>query len=196
MPASFSPTEVALLADTPARTVEKAIEQKVLPVRFGRLLPGDRRRRRLMAAPAVGCVAVFQRLELALPVARKRALAKHLATLSPAKWRTARVELAPAVELNVGRLTGDAMLRAERYRVARDAHIVIDPDVLGNTPVIRGTRLSVYAVGARLDGGDSVNDVRADYPDVSRAALAAAALYARAHPLVGRPGGRPWLRAA
>ncbi len=102
----------------------------------------------------------------------------------------------PAVELDVGRLAGDAMRRAERYRVARDTHIVVDPEILGGTPVIRGTRLSVYAVRARLEGGETLDDMRADYPHVSRAALEAAALYARAHPLVGRPSGRPWLRAA
>jgi uncharacterized protein (DUF433 family) len=195
-PASFTPTEVALLADAPTRTVEKAIEQGVLPVRFGRLLSGDSRRRRLMNVPAVGCTALFDRLDLELPLVRKRALARHLASLPAKKWPTARVELVPAVEIDVGRLVGDAMRRAERYRVARDAHIVIDPDILGGTPVIRGTRLSVHAVRARLDGGETLEDLRADYPHVSRVALETAAFYARAHPLVGRPGGRPWLRAA
>lgn len=106
------------------------------------------------------------------------------------------LSLMPAVELDVGRLAGDAMRRAARYRPARDAHIIMDPDILGGTPVIRGTRLSVHAVRARLDGGETLDDLRADYPHASRAALEAAALYARAHPLVGRPGGRPWLRAA
>lgn len=91
----------------------------MLPVRFGRLLPGDRRRRRLLTAAAVGCAAVFEKLDLQLPVPRKRKLADRLASLPVPRWKTARVELVPAVELDVGKLAGDAMRRAERYRAAR-----------------------------------------------------------------------------
>lgn len=192
----FTPGEVALLSGTKARTVEKGIEQGVLGTRLGRVLPGDRRRRRMMTSAAVGCAALFDRLDLDLPVTRKRQIARRLAALPSAKWRTARIELAPAVSLDVGRLVGDIMRDAERYRIDRDAHIAIDPEILGGTPVMRGTRLSVHAVLGRLDGGDSLDDLLADYPHIPRAAIEAAAIYARAHPLVGRPGGRPWLTAA
>ena len=85
---------------------------------------------------------------------------------------------------------------AVRYRASRDAHIVSDPETLGGTPVIRGTRITVYSVLGRLQDGDSVDDLVADNPDVSREAFEAAAIFARAHPLRGRPGGRPWRNAA
>lgn len=192
----FTPGEVALLSGAKSRAVEKGIEQGVLGTRLGRVLPGDHRRRRMMTSASVGCAALFDRLDLDLPVTRKREIARRLAALPPTKWRTARIELAPAVELNVGRLVGDIMRDAERYRTNRDAHIAIDPDILGGTPVIRGTRISVHAVLGRLDGGDSLDDLLADYPHIPRAAFEAAGIYARAHPPVGRPGGRPWLKAA
>lgn len=35
-----------------------------------------------------------------------------------------------------------------------------------------------------------------DNPDISRHAIEAATIYARSHPLIGRPGGRPWVDAA
>ena len=67
---------------------------------------------------------------------------------------------------------------------------------MGGTPVIRGTRMTVYSVLGRLDHGDSVKDILDDNPHLSPEAVETAALYARTHPLRGRPGGRPWAKAA
>ena len=78
---------------------------------------------------------------------------------------------------------------------AREDHIEANADVMGGTPVIRGTRMTVYAVLGRLDYGDSVEDILDDNPHLSREAIEAAAHYARAHPLIGYSGGRPWAKA-
>lgn len=83
------------------------------------------------------------------------------------------------------------MRNARRDRANRNVYIAVDPEILGRTPVIRSTRLSVQAVLGRLDGGDAIDELLADYPHISRAAFEAAATYARTHPLTGRPGGRP-----
>ena len=109
--------------------------------------------------------------------------------------RAARIELSPAVELDVGRLVGDAMDRAERYRAARDRAIVIDEAIKGGTPVIRGTRMTVYSVLGRVEHGETIDDILADNPDLAREAIEAAVTYARTHPLMGRPAGRPWAHA-
>ena len=77
----------------------------------------------------------------------------------------------------------------------RDAHIVSDPEILGGTPVIRGTRMTVYSVLGRLQDGDSIDELTADNPDIPREAFEAAAIFARARPLQGRPSGRPWRNA-
>ncbi|PZU59280.1 MAG: hypothetical protein DI547_06605 [Sphingobium sp.] len=77
----------------------------------------------------------------------------------------------------------------------RNIHIEQSPDILGGTPVIKGTRVSVYAIRGRLDGGESIDAMIEDYPDLDREAIETALLYARTHPLVGRPGGRPWKKA-
>jgi uncharacterized protein (DUF433 family) len=113
-----------------------------------------------------------------------------------AQIRTARVELTSAVEIDVGRIVGDVMDRAERYRIARDAWIVVDDTIKGGTPVIRGTRMTVYSVLGRVDHGETIDDILADNPDLSRDAIETAITYARTHPLMGRPGGRPWANAA
>lgn len=70
--------------------------------------------------------------------------------------------------------------------------IVTDANVLGGTPVMRGTRISVYAILGRLVHGDTVAQVLADYPELTAEMIDTAASYARKHPLTDTFGGRPW----
>ncbi len=86
----------------------------------------------------------------------------------------------------------DARFLSERYRAARDRWIVSDPQVLGGTPVVVGTRVTVYAIRGRLDGGDSLAELREDYPAIGSEGFRAARMYAKAHPLETSPGGKPW----
>ena len=78
------------------------------------------------------------------------------------------------------------------YARARERWIEHNPEIKGGMPVIKGTRISVYSVRGRIDHGDSIDDVPNDNPDLPRDAIEAALAYARANPLVGRPGEKPW----
>ena len=71
-------------------------------------------------------------------------------------------------------------------------HILIDPEIMGGTPCIKGTRLTVYVVKARLDGGDTVEELIGDYPHLSVEQIDAAVDYAARVPFVEHPDGRPW----
>jgi uncharacterized protein (DUF433 family) len=194
--ATLTPREVAELSGVPKHIVEKAIEEGVLRVHTHARHGITRHARRMLPIHAVAYASVMKKLDLKLTAAHKKRLANKLAQLRPTKIRTARVELAPAVEINVGRLVGDAVDRAERYRVSRDASIVIDGEIKGGTPVIRGTRVTVYSVLGRVEHGETIDDILGDNPDLSREAVETAVIYARTHPLMGRPGGRPWVDAA
>lgn len=92
-------------------------------------------------------------------------------------------------------LSEACFLEAAEYVEARDRYIVNDPEVLGGTSIISGTRLSVYAILGRLQCGDTLGDLTEDYPHIPKEAFGAAALYAKANPLRGRPSGRPWRNA-
>ena len=81
---------------------------------------------------------------------------------------------------------------AEKYRENRDRYITSHPDILGGTPVIAGTRISVYSILGRLQDGETADDITRDHPRISEQAIETAELYAKAHPLCGRPSGRPW----
>jgi uncharacterized protein (DUF433 family) len=194
-PAILTAREVAELAGAPKRLVEKAIEERVLTPRLVGRTKG-RRPKRLLPAHAVAYAAVIARLDLPLRRSHKKRLATELARLPVSELRHRHVELEPAVDVDVGRLIGDAVERAERYALDRDAYIEIDEDIKGGTPVIRGTRMTVYSVLGRVGHGETIDDLVEDNPDIPREAFEAALVYARTHPLVGRPGGRPWERTA
>lgn len=68
-----------------------------------------------------------------------------------------------------------------------------DPEIMGGTPCIKGTRMTVYAVEARLRA-DTIEQLIAEYPHLTREQIAAAVDYAARHPFVENPDGRPWRR--
>lgn len=189
--AVLTPHEVAELSGAPKRLVEKAIEERVLSPRSG-LSPGMRRARRMLPAYSVAYAAALKGLELNLSLRHKRRLARIIAHTPVNEIADKRAVIAPAVEIDLGHLVGDALAKTEKYRAARDAFIVIDEAIKGGTPVIRGTRMTVYSVLGRIEHGDSIDEILEENPDLNRDALEAAIIYARTHPLVGRPGGRPW----
>ena len=192
--ATLSPREVAELSGAPRHVIEKAIEERVLSIQLPRSPALPRSARRMLPAYAVAYAALVNRLGLKLTKLQKKHLVAKLARVRPTAMRTARVELVPAVEIDIGRLLGDVMDRAEGYRAARDALIVTDEAIMGGTAVIRGTRMTVQSVLGRIEHGETLDDILDDNPDLSREALEAAIIYARTHPLIGRPGGRPWAK--
>ncbi|MGA7676240.1 MAG: DUF433 domain-containing protein [Rhizomicrobium sp.] len=191
---SLTPREVAELAGTAKHVVEKAIEENVLRVRkSGRHGLGAKR---LLPTQAVVYMALVSKLDLKLTAAHKKRLFGRLANLNASEVRKVRVELAPAVEVDVGRLVGNVLEKAERYRTVRDASIQVSDSIMGGTPVIRGTRMTVYSILGRIEHGETIKDILADNPDLEREAVEAAITYARSHPPMGRPSGRPWADAA
>lgn len=189
----FSAREVAFLADVSVRAVDKAIEERVL----AGIRAKARGRRRMLPLHAVPYAAIVTRLPVMLSLATKRDLVRKLSERPTERMTAEPLEIAPAVIIDVPALVGsDLAERAERYGKAREDYIVADPEIMGGTPVLRGTRMTVYAILGRLEGGDTIADIIEDNPHLSREALETAVLYARTHPLVGRPGGRPWAKAA
>ena len=57
----------------------------------------------------------------------------------------------------------------------RDRYIGSGADFLRGAPVFAGTWLTVYTILGRLLDGDTVDDLAADYPELSREAITAAA---------------------
>ena len=64
--------------------------------------------------------------------------------------------------------------------------IVRDPDILGGTPIFRGTRVPLQTLFDYLEGGETLQDFLDGFPTVSRQA-ALAALEEAKHLLLARP---------
>ncbi len=190
--AMLTPREVSELSGTPRHVVEKAIEEGVLRVRT----PTRGKGRRMLPSHAVVYASLVSQIDLKLTPTHKKRLYEGLARLSPCDMRKARIEVAPAVEVDVGRLVGNVLEQAERYLEVRDASIAVDETVMGGTPVIRGTRVTVYSILGRVEHGETVDDILSDDPGLRREAVEAAITYARSHPPMGRPAGRPWVDVA
>ena len=52
--------------------------------------------------------------------------------------------------------------------------IVKDPDILGGTPVFRGTRVPIQTLFDYLEGGETIEEFLEGFPTVSREAAVAA----------------------
>ena len=56
--------------------------------------------------------------------------------------------------------------------------IVVNPKVLVGKPVIKGTRIPVYEIVARVAQGWTIEEILDDYPRINRADIKAALMYA------------------
>lgn len=80
--------------------------------------------------------------------------------------------------------------RMDRLIAARDL-VVSDPEILGGTPVIRGTRIPVHDVAASMAAGISKDRIRAAYPSLDEEKIELARIYTDANPPRGRPRSAP-----
>lgn len=188
----FTTAEAAELAGAPTGAIDKAIEEGIVEIRRAPAQKRGARARRLLSEKGVYYVAFLRRCDLRLSRKHKTVLWRWIKTSDRRRLLTARCTVAPGIEIKPGDIIRAVCDRVSRYARARARWIATDPAIKGGTPVLRGTRLSVYALAGRIEHGDTIDDVLGDNPDLAREAVEAALTYAKANPLVGRPAGRPW----
>ncbi len=66
---------------------------------------------------------------------------------------------------------------AERHLLKR---ITANPEIFGGKPIIRGMRISVELILSLLAQGETVEDIRADYPELEPEDVRACLAYAHA----------------
>jgi uncharacterized protein (DUF433 family) len=187
----FTPAEAAALAQMPTRVIEKAIEDGVIDVHKAAAY-GGARRRRLLSAKGVYYIVLLRSCHVYFSRDVKLRLWKHFMSTSPNRLLTVEWKLSPGFRIRPGDVLRPTVKRVSRYSKARDRWVRVDENIKGGTPVIRGTRMSVYSVAGRVAHGETIDEILKENPDLKREALDAALEYANANPLVGRPGGRPW----
>lgn len=180
--ATLTINEVAVLAGTPRAAVDKAIEAKTVTVTLSSKRPT---RKPLLRAHAPVLVAVAARMKGPLSRVYKARIRKAFDA------GVYLVELQEGLSLDLEKIAGDVIRGTTRYLANRSVHIERRKDVLGGTPVIKGTRVTVYAIEARVDAGESRESLLEDFPQITAEQIETACVYAKTHPLRGRPAVRP-----
>jgi uncharacterized protein (DUF433 family) len=97
-------------------------------------------------------------------------------------WKVAK----SAVQIDVEPYVSKALARMREVDQA-DALVNADPEVMGGVPVFAGTRVPIDIVNASMAAGIDMERLRASYPFLTSAHIAAANVYAEVHPRRGRP---------
>jgi uncharacterized protein (DUF433 family) len=162
-------TEAAVVARVALRDVNRVIDERILPGDFFSLDGG----RHVQAA---ACTLISFYFASARHLTSERRLftikeagsrlrrfgAQALAALADEDWKVRdeflTIDLAPFVRATTARMS--------RLIAARDL-VVTDQDVLGCTPVIRGTRIPVHDVAASVAAGIPAERLLAAYPSLN-----------------------------
>lgn len=181
----FTRREASVLANVSLRTVDKAIEEKVVKAR-------RRDKSTYLDADDVMALAVIGKAGLLLQSQAKRKIRRWLHEAQPyGPERAPELSLSDVVVIRLDPAFRTLVDQMMRYREDRTRFIESNPDIRQGEPVIAGTRLPVRAVAERVKGGETINDLVEDYPEIPRTAFQTALIYAQSHPRRGRPA-RPW----
>jgi|HubBroStandDraft_1064217.scaffolds.fasta_scaffold00060_49 uncharacterized protein (DUF433 family) len=186
MPESYSPQEAAIMAGVPLAAIQKAITARRIPARFG----GAVKRRELNET----ALLAFALVE-ALPAELHLSPGAAYELLQSALTEPDELTIGNLVRIDAGRALAGVRRRLRLYEHSRRM-IVSDPEIMGGTPTIKGTRITAQTLLGRIEGGDSVESIVADYPMLDAEMIEAAVLYAKANPPRGRPPGKLWRRAS
>ncbi|MGH7089753.1 MAG: DUF433 domain-containing protein, partial [Stellaceae bacterium] len=186
--------EAAVIASVTVREVNRVIDEKILPERFYTLEGG--RHIHVAACPLMGfyfhAAKVLTPEERALIIGRlsdrigpemtRRPIADWRKRSQPTDWTISDGFLTVSLW---GFATG---AEGRQAKLAEARKMVTDnPDILGGTPVIRGTRVPVHDIAASVAAGLSGERIRLAYPGLDDHAIELATIYAEATPPRGRP---------
>ncbi len=188
-PETYSAAEISAVTGASVRAVYKALGE-----RLPHGLSVQRDRQQYLTRWGAVCFVIDREMPKDVPVAVRR----QIYTTILERQSAAHVQhdcgiLSYVVDVKTvaDRVDGDLA----RYRDAMGL-IVEDASIQGGAATFRGTRILVHQIADLLAQGADEAELREDYPRLTPAMLAAAPVYARAHPRRGRPKAPPWREGA
>lgn len=179
--------EIAEISGVSINAVNKALEQRVAKAR-------RQRGRTLLAADEAAALALLSELPISLSIKLKREVRNWIVKRNPAKAE--EFELSRALRVAMTENAADVAKRAFDYVRLREKYVEVDRAKMGGVPVIRGTRVPVRTLAQLVEGGESRQALREDYPHIPEEAYDVAVLWAKGNPRRGRPAGNPRTHAA
>lgn len=184
----LTPVEAGIVAGVPAKAVYKAIRERLPKGAVVR-----RKGKPYLTKSAVVCVRLDRELPPDVPVGIRKAVYRQIGAARLRRLSCGAGVLSYVVD--VPRVARAVEADLARYRGAM-ALIVEDPEIQGGAAVFKGTRILVRQVADLIAQGASDEELREDYPRLTRRMLAAAHLFAAARPRRGRPRAPAWRRSA
>lgn len=173
--------EIAEISGVSINAVNKALEQRVAKARRSR-------GRTLLAADEAAALALLSELPISLSIKLKREVRNWIVKRNPASAE--EFELSRALRIAMTANAADVAKRAFDYVRLRDKYVEGGASKMGGVPVIRGTRVPVRTLAQLVEGGESREALREDYPHIPEEAYDVAVLWARGNPRRGRPAGQ------
>lgn len=190
MDLQFSLKEAAAIADVPEPFVRKAIDQKTVRPRT---VSSGRAVRYRFDVNDMLFLKVISSFPFDLPKQDKSALRSLVEgnQTRAGKWTRAKTDL---VARN-GDMVVVVQCKNMRSALARDLatyrrgvkRIVSDPEIMAGEPVFAGTRIPLAQVSGLIAKGVPLGEIAEDYPALSRADLAFAAIHSKMKRNPGRP---------
>jgi uncharacterized protein (DUF433 family) len=175
----LTPSEAAVVAGVSVRDVHRVIDEEIVPKSLVNLKGGRRLR-----SSACAYVRFYFHAAHALTADERSWVILSLAAHKPQRWTIKHGFLTVSLD----RFAKETDERHAALKRAREL-VIEDPELLGGTPVLRGTRVPVYDVAAAVAAGQSER-LKSAYPDLDDEKIELATLYAQANPPRGRPPTR------
>lgn len=168
--------EAASVTGVPLRQVHRIIDAGLLGGAVKR-----RHNARLLARNAlVGLKLAHETADVLTPESRRAVVATLI--------RRPRQSMIRADVIMVDARPAAKAVRSGLDQLTKARRIVASaPDVLGGTPVFKGTRIAVHDIADMLANGDDPAAIVRAYPQLDRDRVRLAAVYALAYPRRGRP---------
>jgi uncharacterized protein (DUF433 family) len=183
---SYTPAQAAAVTGLPLAAVHKAIDSRLIRPRSAR--SGATVRRLLTREQLIYLQLEAEGLRL-LPVGTRRQIAEFIQR-SP---NTDVLAVGNGTALFVEFKTARRKIEGQLKQLAHIEEMVSsDPEIMGGTPVFKGTRVPVDLVADMLAGGATTEEILDGYPTLDREKVSIAPLYMRAFPRRGRRTRRPW----
>ena len=183
---NLTTNEAAIAAGVTVAKINRMIDKRVLPKQLYETSQG-----RTVRKDACLWIAFYFETEDVLTAA-VRMKAMKVATARSHSWtelQYCKFEESRAVQVMLSSIWKDVDSRLNQLKIARDL-VVEDADILGGTPVIRGTRIPVHDVASLVDAGTPIEELLEIYPSLTSLQIELASIYAKANPLRGRPKQR------
>jgi uncharacterized protein (DUF433 family) len=180
---SLTTNEAAIGAGLTVADINRAIDRKILP----RKLYCTSESRTVRKDACLWIAFYFETADCLTSAARVKTIQDGFARCkSWGELKNCRVEESRTVEVSLDRIWIDVDRRLTQLKDAQEM-VAEDPEILGGTPIIRGTRIPVYDVAGLVDSNTPMRELLEIYPHLKKEQFELASIYAKATPQRGRP---------